>query len=202
MKCIYCKKQVGFMKVVHEECEYMMSNMFNKMKIIFDMKVAGEISAKEARIKAGELSLSNSLYHDFMEKAIIDKTVIHMNEVIIYSDMSFTVSESKNRCKMVETGYRYEKMPTWSEKNFLLDRNGYVYLTDQAIYLYVGGKTMRYPYNKLVNCGYEKLWSVHCAYFDVKTSSPYPHRFTLSDSFKNKNGEKEQRLTEFLQGLI
>lgn len=190
------------MKVVHEECEYMMSNMFNKMKIIFDMKVAGEISAKEARIKAGELSLSNSLYHDFMEKAIIDKTVIHMNEVIIYSDMSFTVSESKNRCKMVETGYRYEKMPTWSEKNFLLDRNGYVYLTDQAIYLYVGGKTMRYPYNKLVNCGYEKLWSVHYAYFDVKTSSPYPHRFTLSDSFKNKNGEKEQRLTEFLQGLI
>ena len=202
MKCMYCKKQVGFMKVVHEECEYTMSNMFKKMKSIFDMKIAGDITAKEARIKARELSLSNGMYRNFMESAVIDKTVIQMNEVVIYSDRSFRISESKNRCKMVETGYRYEKMPTWSEKNFLLDENGYVYFTDQAIYLYVGGKTMRYPYSKLVNCGYEKLWSMHHAYFDVKTSSPYPHRFTLSDTFKNKGGEKEQKLTEFLRGLI
>lgn len=132
MKCRYCKKQVGFMKTVHGECEYMMSNMFKKMQNIFDMKELGKISAKEARIKARELSLSNNLYRNFMESAVINKTVIQMNEVIIYSDRSFRISESKNRCKMMETGYRYEKIPTWREKNFLLDiRKGRCFFAEE-----------------------------------------------------------------------
>lgn len=122
-----------------------------------------------------------------MASKLIDRTTKYTDETIIHIESGLKIFESKNRCKMVESGYRYEKMPTWSEKEYLLDNSGAIIFTDAAIYLYVNSKTMRYPYTKIVNYGFEKIFTMNQAYFDVKTSSPFPHRFSFTDTFREKN---------------
>ena len=93
-------------------------------------------------------------------------------------------------------------MPTWSQKEYLLDNSGTIIFTDCAVYLQVGTKIMKYPYKKIVNYGFDKIWTLKYAYFDLKTSSSYPHRFSMSDTFKAKDGRKEQNICLFLHCLI
>ena len=202
MKCEYCKQQVGFLKWYHEECKVSAEKTLRQIENVLNQHKSDETVSKEVTLELREIVLSNALYKNYLESKIIDKTAIHVNEVVICVESGVKISETKNRCKMVETGYRYEKMPTWSEKQLLLDNTGIVIFTDKAIYLYAGMKTMRYPYNKIVNYGYEKIWTLKYAYFDVKTTSPLPHRFSFTDYFKNKNAEKEQNIALLLHCLV
>lgn len=173
------------MKTYHEDCRISAEGTLNQIQNIVNEHREDEVVSDEIKRLLKETALSNDLYMNFMKSQPIDKTIIHTNETIIYAESNLVIRESKNRCKMVESGYRYEKMPTWSEKEFLLDKDGAIIFTDVAVYLQAGTKMMRYPYKKIVNYGYEKIWTLQYAYFDIKTSSPYPHRFSLSDTFKS-----------------
>lgn len=201
MKCKFCKQPAGFLKGYHDECRISAEKTLKEIEAFLDTHKVDEVVSKDAKQQIKDIATSNILYMNYLESQLIDKTVIHTGETVIHIQEAVRVSESKNRCKMVETGYRYEKMPTWSEKKLLLDESGYVAFTDKAIYLFVIGKTMRYPYNKIVNYGYEKKWLMKYAYFDIKTSSPFPHRFTLIDTYKGKEGLKEQAMCLFIHCL-
>ena len=190
------------MKIYHEDCRVSVESTLKQIEAIVNEHKADEVVSDEVKKLIKEISLSNQLYQNYMKSQPVDKTIIHMNETIIYAESDLVIRESKNCCKMVESGYRYEKMPTWSEKEFLLDKSGSIIFTDVAIYLQVGTKMMRYPYKKIVNYGYEKIWTLQYAYFDIKTSSPYPHRFSLSDTFSAKDGRKEQNICLFLHSLV
>ena len=102
-----------------------------------------------------------------------------------------SVSEQKNRCTMVRTGYKWNKQPVWNPSNDLLSENTEVVFTDKAIYFLFGGTSMRYPYNKIVNMGFNRAEFMlpAQAYFDVKTTSPFPHRFLCGVNWKKKKPE-------------
>lgn len=201
MKCRFCKQPAGFMKGYHKECyESAESTMKQLERVVNEYKDYDVVPAK-AKDEIIKVVSSNELYRNHLEYQIIDKKAIHTSEIVIHVEYGMTIRESKNRCKMVETGYRYEKKPVWNESNLILDKSGTVIFTDKAVYLYVGSQTMRYPYNKIVNIGFEKSWATVYAYFDVKTSSPFAHRFEISSYVKEKNSEKEQNICLFLHCL-
>ncbi|MBQ5755570.1 MAG: hypothetical protein IIV90_07850, partial [Oscillospiraceae bacterium] len=70
---------------------------------------------------------------------------------------------------------------------------------DKAIYLLGFEKTYIYPYDKIVNIGYEHNRD-GTAYFDVKTTSPHPHRFRLWAT-NGRTPSKGQNITLFLNCL-
>ena len=202
MKCNFCNQQVGFMKTYHEDCRLRVEGTLKQIEETVNKHKADDEVSVEVKELLKKLAKSDELYINYMKSQVMDKTIIHANETIIYAESGLIIRESKNRCKMVETGYRYEKMPTWSEKDFLLDKSGTIIFSDSAVYPQVGTKMMRYPYKKIVNYGFEKIWTLQYAYFDIKTTSPYPHRFSLSDTFKAKEGRKEQNICLFLHSLV
>lgn len=202
MRCRFCNQQVGFMKTYHEDCRLKVEGTVKQIEEIVNEHKEDDVVPEEVKKLLKKIANSNEIYINYMKSRAVDKTIIHVNETIIYAESNLVIHESKNRCKMVETGYRYEKMPTWSEKEFILDKSGTIIFTDVAVYLQVGSKMMRYPYKKIVNYGYEKVWTLQYAYFDVKTSSPYPHRFSFSDTFKAKDGRKEQNICLLIHVLI
>jgi len=201
MKCIFCKQPAGFMHRYHSDCHHKTQNIIQQIETIINQYKDNDIVPKDAKQHLKKLTNSSILYKNYMFSKLIDRTAIYTNETIIHIESGLKIFESKNRCKMVETGYRYEKMPTWSEKEYLLDNSGAIIFTNAAIYLYVNSKTMRYPYNKIVNYGFEKIFTMNQAYFDVKTTSPFPHRFSITDTFREKNGTKEQNICLFLHFL-
>jgi len=198
MKCIFCKQPTGFMNKYHNDCHQKVESIIQKIENMINDYKDSDVVPKDAKQQLKELANSSILYKNYMTSKLIDQTAIYTNEVIIHIESGLKIFESKNRCKMVETGFRYEKKPTWSEKEYLLDNSGTIIFTDVAIYLCVNSKTMRYPYNKVVNYGFEKLFTLNQAYFDVKTSSPLPHRFSITDTFHEKTGRKEQNICLFL----
>lgn len=202
MKCRFCNQRAGVLKGYHDECKANAEKTMKQIEGIVNQHKSDETVPKDLVNQLKEVALSNKLYVNYLESEIFDKTLIQKGETLIYVESMMRISESKNRCKMIETGHRYEKMPTWSEKEILLDDSGRVVFTDKAVYLFVGIKAMRYPYSKIVNYGLDKIWSLNYAYFDVKTSSPYPHRFTFTDTFKDKKASKEQNIALFLHSLV
>lgn len=201
MKCIFCKQPAGFMRRYHIDCHHKTEIIIQQIETMINQYKDIDVVPKNAKHQLKELANSSILYKNYMDSKLIDRTTIYTDETIIHIESGLKIFESKNRCKMVETGYRYEKRPTWSEKEYLLDNSGHVIFTDSAIYLYVNSKTMRYPYYKIVNYGFEKIFTMNQAYFDVKTSSPFPHRFSFTDTFREKNGRKEQNICLFLHFL-
>lgn len=201
MKCIFCKQPVGFMHRYHSDCHHKTEIIIQQIETMINQYKDIDVVPKNAKHQLKELANSSILYTNYMVSKLIDRTTIYSDETIIHIESGVKIFESKNRCKMVETGYRYEKRPTWSEKEYLLDNSGYIIFTDVAIYLYVNSKTMRYPYNKIVNYGFEKIFTLNQAYFDVKTSSPFPHRFSFTDTFQERNRRKEQNICLFLHFL-
>lgn len=190
------------MKNYHEECCKKVDFTLSRIQDVLNRNKGYEEVSKEEKQKLKDIAASDKLYVNYLTHKLIDPTTIFSKEIIIYAEDMVKISESKNRCKMVETGYMYEKMPTWNESTLILDDAGTVIFTDCAVYLQVEGSVMRYPYKKIVNYGYEKSWLMQYAYFDVKTTSPFPHRFSFTDTFKSKEGEKEQNICLLLHSLI
>ncbi|MBR6618191.1 MAG: hypothetical protein IKL00_10035 [Oscillospiraceae bacterium] len=201
MKCIFCKQPAGFLKSYHDDCQKSADNVRQQIEDILNQYKSDDIVPAEVKQQIRDLVVSNNKYKNYVESMVYDKTTIYNNEVVIYVESMLRISESKNRCRMVETGFRYEKKPCWDNGTLILDNSGIVIFTDKAIYFYVNSKTMRYPYNKIVNYGYDKIFSSKYAYLDVKTSSPFPHRFSFTDTYKGKDGLKEQNIVLFIHSL-
>ena len=202
MKCIYCKQTAGFLKGYHDDCKKSVDNVQQQIEDIMNQHKADDIVPTEVKHQIKALASTNNGFRNYVESKIYDKTAIYNNEVVIHVESMLKISESKNRCRMVETGYRYEKRPCWNNSELILDNSGSVIFTDKAVYLYVNSKTMRYPYSKIVNYGYDKIFSFKYAYFDVKTSSPFPHRFSFTDTYRQKDGRKEQSIVLYIHSLI
>lgn len=202
MECIFCKKQAGFFKRYHENCKNSAENTMQQIESLVNSHRNDDIVSKEVKMQIRNLAISNDLYKNYLNARAINNKDIQKGEVIIHIESKLKITETKRVCRMVETGYRYQKKPMWKEEEFLLDTSGKVIFTDKAIYLSVGIGTMRYPYKKIVNYGYNKMWISRGAFFDIKTSSPFPHRFLITDNFKRTEARKEQNITLFLHSLV
>lgn len=196
MKCVYCNHQAGFFNSYHEECKMSVDYTLKQIEIVLNQYISDEIDQKEEKRLIKEIIATYVLFKRYIESQVIDKTAIYQNEVILYAESMLRILESKNRCRMVETGHRYEKKPSWSVTKKLLDNYGRIIFTDKAVYMYVDTQTMRYPYSKIVNYGFDGY-----AYFDVKTSSPFPHRFYFIDTNNSKDNYNIKMINLFLNGL-
>lgn len=190
MKCTYCNLPAGFMKSYHQECYEQVVPIVKEIETIINLFNSEKISAQIVKDKLIKAANKDMLYKNHMKNSTNNNIDIRSSELIIHCENMMTASESKNRFKMIRTGYRYEKKPVWNVTNFKLGDNVVIVFTDQSIYLLFFETSMRYPYNKIVNFGYDERGGF--AYFDVKTTSPHPHRFYISsmsrrESFKSKN---------------
>ena len=114
----------------------------------------------------------------------------------MHIETALTIYESKNRKTMERTGLSYARYPKWRVSSCKIDEMATVAFTDKNIYLLGFNGAMIYPYNKIINLGYENGY----AYFDVKTTSPYPHRFEIRGT-NAKKLSKAQNITLFLNLL-
>ena len=63
---------------------------------------------------------NDTLYKNYLMKQICDKSQIYNNEIVLQVEKKVSVSEQKNRCTMVRTGYKWNKQPVWNPSNDLL----------------------------------------------------------------------------------
>lgn len=195
MKCLICGKQCGLLKVYHEECKALVYNAEAEINTILHKHQFGYLNDGKSEIIS--LVENDTLYKNYLMKQICDKSQIYNNEIVLQVEKKVSVSEQKNRCTMVRTGYKWNKQPVWNPSNDLLSENTEVVFTDKAIYFLFGETSMRYPYNKIVNMGFNRAEFMlpAQAYFDVKTTSPFPHRFFMWSKLEK---EKARKLSLFL----
>lgn len=199
MKYIFCNQRTGSFNSYHADCYNKVRETLTKIEIIINDYNQNKLDEQKAKFQLLEYASSDGLYKNYLEHEIVDMTAIRTNEIIIYVEPGTSVSESKNRCKMVETGYRYERKPVWNEKNCVIGNNVKIVVTDKAIYMILLEKALRYPYNKIVNLDYDEKWRY--TYFDVKTASPYPHRFFIR-TINKKERNKAANICLFLKCLM
>lgn len=161
-------------------------NIYNRDGVDF-------VDAKQAII---DLVSANDLYNNYLWNCINTKSDIRTNDILIHVETSLTIFESKNRKTMERTGVSFARDPKWNVSSYMIEEMETVAFTDKNIYLLGFNGTMIYPYNKIINIGYEDGY----AYFDVKTSSPYPHRFEIKATDK-KDVSKAQNIILFLNLL-
>jgi len=177
-RCIYCNQPAGFLKIYHEDCHVQINRLKTKIVETFEMYYKGNISYSDTREKVlalikqkRELQVADMVHpreHELLP-----------NEKVIYAIKYAQLMESKNTCKMTRTGLSYEKHPVWDVTESCLDDRGAFYLTNLHIILGIAEKGyMKFPLKKIVNCGNLSNWANY-PFFDVATSSPYPHRFTI-----------------------
>ena len=191
MKCRYCGKKCGFFDSYHVSCQEKIDAVVSRLNSIINDYNQGRLNGLQGKNLLIDKVKGEPLYKDYLWNNIVPQSSVNGNEVILYIEDRITVCEQKNRCKMVETGYRWEKMPVWNESLLKLANTARIIFTDKAIYLELNKNCMRYPYTKIVNVGFEKTFFKSNAYFDVKTSSPFPHRFYLSPYETNKVNKAE-----------
>lgn len=183
MKCFFCNESAGFLKAYHEGCYEATQNHLRKFDEIVTRYYNKEIDYYDAKEKIIKWASSNIYYENYVKSKIYDMTSIRTNENVIYVEAGLTLYESKNRCKMVETGYRYERNPVWRESSIYIGNNLNIAYTENALYILNNSSSLRYEYSKIVNLGYDEKKG-H-SYFDVKTASPYPHRFLIESDLKD-----------------
>lgn len=198
MICVFCKKPAGFLKSQHFECYDATQKLLQKMEKVVNQYNSEPIDHSTAKKELVALVSSDALYKNYLLHEIADKTAIRTKDIIIYSERMVTISESKNRCSMLRTGLSYSRYPVWKECNKLLCEYGQVVFTDKGIYLLLTDAIMMFTYNKIVNIGFDDVRN--CTYFDIKTSSPFSHRFSIrATNRKDKN--KVQNVCLFLNCL-
>ena len=137
----------------------------------------------------------NDDFAEYLESSI-DSRELLPNERIIYKTSSIDVIERKNSCKMERTGYSYERYPIWDVRDTKISNSNTILISNMRIYLYTTTGLRLYPLNKIVNAG---SYSDTMAFFDVKTTSPYPHRFIIQgNSYKAEDVKKLANLLEIV----
>ncbi|MEG0527593.1 hypothetical protein ACWG0P_09470 [Amedibacillus sp. YH-ame6] len=199
MKCIFCKQPARFLKSYHSACMEEKQEIILKIKNIIQNVQEHVICAVDGKVELVKLVSSNLFYKNYLKHEINDCTAIRTNETIIYIESGLKFSKSMNSYKMVRTGYRYEKVPSWNVTNVLVGQNVQLVFTDKSVYMLFDGKVLSYSYKKIVNLGVEE--NLRYTYFDIKTSSPYPHRFFIQSFCKN-DSIKIQNVYLFLSCLM
>lgn len=177
-RCIYCDQPAGFLKIYHEQCHQQMNNLKNEILKTLEIYETGEASYFVTRDKILGLLEQKKTLHA-ANRVRISEHELQPGETVIYAHRSIHLEESKNTCKMTRTGLSYEKHPIWNVTESCLDDRAIFYMTDSQIIFYITDKGyMKFPFKKIVNCGNLSNWGNY-PFFDVATSSPYPHRFTM-----------------------
>lgn len=198
MNCIFCNRPAGFLKKYHEDCFSKTQIIMQQIQEMINQYNRDSISALEAKQQIVELASSDIRHENYLLNEIIDKSKICSNDILIHSEKMVSIWESKNRCTMKRTGLSYARYPEWSESNQLLCNLGTVVFSDKSIYLILDEKTIAYPYKKIIDFGYTE--DSKYTYFDVKTASPYPHRFFIR-AFDKKDKSSAQNVCIFLKCL-
>lgn len=200
MKCSICGQQCGLFKSYHEDCKSAMIMAATKIYSIINRYENGNLAC--GKMEMIELIKNEPLYRTYLMNQISGKDQIYNNEIILYVEKNVAVSEQKNRCTMVRTGCRWERKPVWNPSSVLLSDSADMVFTDKAVYLLLMGSSMRYPYGKIVNIGYndEKFMCPPEVFFDVKTTSPFPHRFFVWNKYQKEKAEKVKRVLSCIMG--
>jgi len=186
MKCKYCNQPSGFLKSYHSECHNHIKTRESEISTLIEQLHIDIKSVQSVKLRLKEIASEDNLYINHMKNSNFNSEHVQENENIIYCENWITITESKNRPKMVRTGYRYEKKPVWKVANYKLGDNLTILFTDKSLYLISDQISLRYTYNKILNINCDERWTY--TYFDVKTTSPYPHRFYIKSNNRiNKN---------------
>lgn len=105
MKCLICGKQCGLLKVYHEECKALVYNAEAEINTILHKHQFGYLNDGKSEIIS--LVENDTLYKNYLMKQICDKSQIYNNEIVLQVEKKVSVSEQKNRCTMVRTGYKW-----------------------------------------------------------------------------------------------
>ena len=190
MKCRLCGTPTGkFLSQYHSSCVVEFKRQWALMGQAMDEYNAGITSflvAKERLIRAS----AESNVQRFFWSNIYSRNELRTYDKLIYSQNFICASEEKNRCHMERTGLSYAKYPQWEQSTHSICQNGTIALTDSGVYILGdGAATIYIPYSKIVDVGFEdSRWFGPSAYFDVKTTSPRRHRYSvtaLDRKFKN-----------------
>lgn len=199
MKCMFCNNPAGFMKSYHPECKSRVETHLSKLESVINRYNQEEVSFQSAKQQLVELASADGFYQNYLWNSVADKSDIRTNETLIYVESQISIAEEKNWKTMERTGLSYARYPIWESCSKKVEEMATVAFTDKSIYLLGFEKSYIYPYNKIVNIGYEHS-KAGTAYFDVKTTSPHPHRFHLWAT-DGKSSEKGQNITLFLSCL-
>ena len=153
-----------------------------------------------AKQRLMKLASSNELYQKYLLNLPFVRGSIKSNEVLIYGESQVSISEEKNWKAMERTSLSYARYPTWRVEPRKIADIATVAFTDKAIYLLSLEKSYVYPYSKIVNIDFvEQGWNEK-AYFEVKTTSPHPHKFAMWAT-DGKSKEKSRNIVLFLACL-
>lgn len=199
MKCMFCNSSAGFMRTYHPECKAKTEDYLSKLETVLNEYNQKKINFYNAKQQLIKLASSNSFYQNYLWNSVGIKSKIRTNEVLLYVETQISIVESKNWKTMKRTGLSYARYPQWEVCSRKIEDMATVAFTDKAVYLLGFDKTYIYPYNKIVNIGFEPN-KKNTAYFDVKTTSPYPHRFELWAA-DGQSISKSQNITLFLSCL-
>ena len=196
MKCKFCNNSAGFMKSFHLNCKSKAENCMSSIENIVNIYNCDGIDFVDAKQSIIDLVCSNDLYNNYLWNCINTESDIRTNDILLHVETSLSICESKNRKTMERVGNSYARYPMWNVSSYKIEELATVAFTDKNIYLLGFNGTMIYPYNKIINIGYENGY----AYFDVKTASPYPHRFEIKATDK-RDVSKAQNIILFLNLL-
>lgn len=197
MKCIYCGEKTNrFFDVAHQECHDKYLEHSNSLLNVCKEYENGNIEHKTAVKFLVELCQDKSYCNKSLERDINEfEDIMRKGDCPIFVAKYFTVVEEKNRCRMKSVGYN-EARPSWNVEKKILSTIANLLITDKNLYIDLTGTKIFFPLNKIELVKEDYFNSV---YFDVKTSSPYPHRYYLS--FKNTKEKEESNLYYFLSCL-
>ena len=181
------------MKSFHLDCKLDAENCMSSIEHIVNIYNQNGIDFVDAKQTIIDLVSSNDLYNNYLWNCVHTKSDIRNNDVLIHVETLLSIYETKNNKTMDRTGLSYARYPKWSVSSSKIEDMANVAFTDKCIYLLGLNGVMIYPYNKIINIGYENGY----AYFDVKTTSPYPHRFEIKAT-DGKDVSKTQNITLFL----
>lgn len=184
------------MKTFHLECKTKTEDFLIKIETLINKYNQENIDSLDAKNQIIKLASSNELYQNYIWNKIYAKSDIKTNEILLYIETMVSIYESKNRKVMERTGLSYARYPIWKVATVKIGENTNIAFTDKCVYIFSFNGVMIYPYNKITNIGYEDKY----AYFDIKTTSPYPHRFKIQSTY-GKNITKSQNIALFLKCL-
>ena len=110
--------------------------------------------------------------------SLINNYELQPGEQVVFISVPVEVYESKNTCKMERTGLSYERHPIWNVTETKIAYCEKIIITDRRVFIPTYQGTRNYSFKKFVNTGVYNDRK-NKAFFDLKTTSPYPHRFII-----------------------
>lgn len=178
MKCKLCGKPTeGFFQAYHQACmDSLQKELAVLDKLIIDYE-NGTLSGDQARRGIIQASSVQPL-ENFLWNKVYNRTTITYSNRLIFCDSGIEVLEEKNRCTMVRTGLSYARYPRWACNTIKLCDYATLALTDSGVYC-LDKNDLYIPYSKIVDVGVDCSFRCKYLYFDVKTTSPHRHRYSL-----------------------